>query len=381
MSLETDQQQAVVYLARQSETDYQTLREEMAEKFELPLERLDALVTAQREEPLRLVEYPRINFEWTERMMLTEADLAAIDEQEYVIPGLIAEGHITVIVGRAGTGKTTIVFDLTRAMANQNYAVFYIHADTHQVEAKHFTQRARSCGVNYLVPDMMPGQSIHVALENFVAMANQGSDLKHVVIIFDTMKKLTNMIQKAGVALLMRKLRLLTGAGATVVLLGHVNKFRGPDGIDVFEGTGDIENDCDQLIYFVPHHDDEGVLVSSVCDPSEGRGKMRALIEPMSWRIHPDRSVTRQSEYTDVMTLEREASQEADDCEDIEAILEVMGQAANQSEIVKRCGNDHGISRRQVLKLLGRYDGRKWHSNPMSHHNAKGYVPASHVPG
>ena len=64
---------------------------------------------------------------------------------------------------------------------------------------------------------------------------------------------------------------------ATVVLLGHVNKHKGADGQDIYEGTGDLQNDCDNLLFLVPTKDGDSLLVSTKCDPPAGVGKMLTL--------------------------------------------------------------------------------------------------------
>ena len=90
-------------------------------------------------EKLRL-EYrpslPNERLDWMEDFELNETELKEIAEQRFVAPGLIPEGHITAIVGRAGSGKTTVLFNLTADMVHRGYDVVYVHADTYPSEAK-----------------------------------------------------------------------------------------------------------------------------------------------------------------------------------------------------------------------------------------------------
>jgi hypothetical protein len=56
-------------------------------------------------------------------------------------------------------------------------------------------------------------------------------------------------MSKGGTRGFFQLMRAMTQRGATVVLLGHTNKHRGPDGKLIFEGVGDVRNDVDELLY------------------------------------------------------------------------------------------------------------------------------------
>lgn len=313
---------------------------------------------------------------WLKGFELTKADVEQIENQQYVVPGFIPEGHITAIVGRAGVGKTSIVFWLALTeMGKRDYKVIYVHADTHPVEAKEFKARADQAGVRYLTPDMMVGKSMRDVLANFQRMAAAGERLDKVVIIFDTVKKLTTMIQKQAMSQLMATLRLIVARGASVVLLGHVNKHKGADGKDVYEGTGDLENDADNLIYLVGSKADGDLLVSSVCKPGDGQGKMRANIEKLSWKIDAERQVFRMDEYQDTQAMRVKAAQREKDESYIESITEAI-KAGNhkQVDITTYCKERHKHGDKRVRDTLKRWIGQEWTCDQNTYsNNAKWY--------
>ena len=70
--------------------------------------------------------------------------------------------------------------------------------------------------------------------------------LGNIVLIVDTLKKFVELMSKGGARLFFSLMRALTQRGATVILLGHTNKHRGPDGKLVFEGVGDVRADVDE---------------------------------------------------------------------------------------------------------------------------------------
>ena len=87
-------------------------------------------------------------------------------------------------------------------------------------------------------------------MDEFRKLIASGIRLDGWVIIFDTLKKCGDLMSKKGTADLMQFFRNLSGLGATVVLLAHTNKHK-QDGKFVFEGVGDIRNDCDDMVFLV----------------------------------------------------------------------------------------------------------------------------------
>jgi hypothetical protein len=82
-------------------------------------------------------------------------------------------------------------------------------------------------------------------------------------------------------------MRAITVKGATICLLGHTNKYKGEDGNQIFEGTADLRNDLDELIYLDSFNSGATLEVTTRPD------KVRAEFAPKSFVIHlPDRRVT-----------------------------------------------------------------------------------------
>jgi hypothetical protein len=83
-------------------------------------------------------------------------------------------------------------------------------------------------------------------------------------------------------------LRGLTVRGCTVVLLGHTNKHLSKDNQTIYEGTADLRNDLDELIYLDVQKDETKSILTITTRPD----KVRADIKPRSFHIHlPDRRV------------------------------------------------------------------------------------------
>lgn len=167
------------------------------------------------------------------------------------------------------------------------------------------------------------------------------------------------MINKSSLKKLLATLRGLSAKGMTVVLLCHTNKYDGPDGRPIFEGTADLRADVDELIYLIPMKNQDGGMTIST-DPDKVRGSFK----PISFNVTPERHVTPCSEFVDVAEINRAAESLQHDATIIEAITEaISAKHCKQAEIVSYCHEKYGFSRRQVEPVLIRYSGppvKKW---------------------
>jgi hypothetical protein len=180
-----------------------------------------------------------------------------------------------------------------------------------------------------------------------------GFDLARYIFLFDTLKKMTDVINKSQSKRLLRLLRSLTAKGATIICLAHTNKYNGHDGKPIYEGTGDIRSDVDNLIYLIPDKRPDGsMLVSAEPD------KQRAALEKVTFEISPQRTVKRLDDYHDIAAQKQRKTQRLRDQDIIEVVIQALkSKPLKQSDIVLHC-KEVGISRRQTLNCLARYEKR-----------------------
>ena len=170
-------------------------------------------------------------------------------------------------------------------------------------------------------------------------------NLDNQVFVIDTLKKVVDLIGKSSVKVFMKQLRKLCVRGATFVLLAHTNKHKGKDGLPVFEGVGDVKNDCDELIYLIPQDQPDGSkVVTTFLD------KTRGIFEPITFTISADRVVSL-TDYVDLVAeYERKADQTA-----ISAINRALAAGTTiQKDIVSNCQSD-GIGKRTSIRVLAQY--------------------------
>lgn len=309
-----------------------------------------------RDDPDYLKRVKRVSpLDWTKEFVVSDEEVAKLKRSEWIIPNLVIRGHMVIVAAEPNGGKTTIFSHLAGEMVDAGYRVFYVNADISGSDAAEFIETAKEGGWTALLPDLIPGMSMADVVDRLTTMNESGEDLSDAVFIFDTLKKMTDVINKTSIKKLLKLMRSLTGKGMTIVLLGHTNKYRDADGKPIFEGTGDVRSDTDELIYLIPQkHEDGSMTVSTAPD------KKRGDFTPITFQISAARIVSRGSEYVDTVALRLEAKQWEEDATVVQAILEAMDAGAiKQTEILKHC-KEMNINRRAVERTLARYaSGRR----------------------
>lgn len=181
--------------------------------------------------------------------VLREEEVNEMEEAEFLIPNMIVRGHVTAYVAAANGGKTTIFIHLCEQLTAKGLNVMYINADGSPGDLKRHFEHAQKHDYKVLSPDARRGGSAAAVVQTFQKIARKGADLGDYVFIFDTLKKFTDVINKRQAKEFYTLLRKLSVMGATICLLGHTNKYAGADGEAIFEGTGDLRTDVDDLIY------------------------------------------------------------------------------------------------------------------------------------
>ena len=287
---------------------------------------------------------------WTEEFKVTQEEAEAFADPNFIIAGLIVQGQLHIIAAEPNGGKTTVFFYLAGEMVAKGFRVVYVHADVSAGDSKEFVEKAEKEGISLLLPDMKVGKSMADIVAKLENQNKTASDLSGVVFIFDTLKKMADLINKSATKRIMSTLRGLTAKGATVICLAHTNKYPDKNGRPVFEGTGDVRSDAGNLIYLIPDKLSDGSMTVSV-EPD----KQRAALEKMSFKISPEREVTRLDEYQDIAGRKQAQNQKEKDQSVIKKVtVAIRAGKSKQSDIIKDC-KANGLSERQSRNVLKRY--------------------------
>lgn len=235
-------------------------------------------------------------------LTLQDEDVQKMADAEFLIPDMIVRGHVAAYVSPGNGGKTTIFIHLCERLAAMGLRVMYINVDGSPGDLKRHHAHAKKHGYQVLAPDAKDGKSTGDVLAKLRAIAEGGMPCNDVVFILDTLKKFVDVIDKRQAKELYKLFRSLTVKGATVCLLGHTNKHAGEDGKQVFEGTADLRNDVDELIYLDSFKNEATNCLEVTTRPD----KIRAEFSPKSFIIDlEDRSVTEPEKV--IKTLAKDA--------------------------------------------------------------------------
>jgi len=311
------------------------------------------------------------NFSWTEKYTVSKQEASKYDKPNWLYENLVISGHVIAIPAPANGGKTTIFMFVAGEMAKKGMEVYYVNADIGQSDAGYMIDYANKHKFTLLLPDMKEGLSMDDVVNNLKNMNKQSGDFSGSVFIFDTLKKMTEVIIKNKSKELYKLLRGLSAKGMTIILLSHTNKYKDADGNPIYEGTGDLRTDVDELIYLKPkHHDDGGMTVSTL--PDKKRGKFI----PITFEIDPDRNVKQSKQFIDVASLQERAARLEKDLPIIEIIIEAINNnKTKQAEIIEYC-HERDTPKRRVLSILKEYSSgeeQKWVVITGLEHNASCY--------
>ena len=312
---------------------------------------------------------PINNGDFMSEFEVTLKEAEQYDDPEWAYENLIILGHMSVIVAEPNAGKTTIFMnEVCPKLVKAGYEVIYVNADVGQADSKSMVKHALDNCYRLLLPDMKEGLSMNRFVEQLQHANDNGKKFPKHVFIFDTLKKMTDVINKHHAKELFNLLRSMTAKGATIVTLGHTNKYKDLDGKPIYEGTGDLRSDFDELIYLIPEkHSDGSITVSTQPD------KVRGKFEPITFEIDSDRNVSLADSYIDVSAKVQENNQNEKDSPTIELITEAINAGQfTEAKILEHCKLHH-TGWRIVRGVLERNAGKLWYLEKAFKNNAKQY--------
>lgn len=248
-----------------------------------------AKLGTKREQKVSLTSSESVNVsDLLSSLALQESHVAEMQDAVFIVNQLIVRGHMVAIVAPANSGKTALLIHFAAQIIQQGYQLLYVNVDAGPDDLKRHFEHSKKYGYKLIAPDAIPGKSPRDVLVEFKRYLETGVDLSNTVIVLDTLKKFVDVIEKRAAKELYSLLRGLTVRGCTVVLLGHTNKHTNKDNQTIYEGTADLRNDVDELIYLDAQKDEAKSALRITTRPD----KVRANIKPRSFLIHlPDRRV------------------------------------------------------------------------------------------
>jgi len=187
-----------------------------------------------------------------------------LENEFYVFDGMALDGQITLFYAKPNTGKTLIflrlLIDAIEAGKVSASNIMYINADDSYRGLVTKAEIASGYGFEMVSPS-----EVGVKPSDIIQLLDEMSytqEAKGKIIILDTLKKFTDMMNKRAQSELYEVLRKLVAKNATVIIAGHANKHLDMDGKLVYEGTSDTMNDidCAYSIYLMTEPDGDVVV-------------------------------------------------------------------------------------------------------------------------
>lgn len=175
-------------------------------------------------------------------------------KQEPLLDEIALLGQLTAFYAAPNTGKTLIVLrlliDAIKAGTVDADKVYYVNVDDTSSGLLQKVRLAEDYGFHMLSEgyrDFTISQFTQLIIK---ITANQQSN--GVVIILDTLKKFTDLMDKTRSSSFSKVMRRFALQGGTVIALAHTNKNPGRDGKPVYSGTTDIVDDWDCAYTLTP---------------------------------------------------------------------------------------------------------------------------------
>jgi hypothetical protein len=192
----------------------------------------------------------------------TYADM--FDDDITILGEIALGGQVTILFAKHNTGKTVIVIYLIIDGIKKGVIdpenLYYINADDNSRGLVEKLKIAEKYGFHMLAPNF-EGFDHTKLLSMLVAMAKDGT-AKDVIIILDTLKKFTDLMNKAKASEFGEIARQFVLKGGTIIALAHTNKRKDADGNSVYAGTSDSidDADCGYIIDAVDESDSRRVI-------------------------------------------------------------------------------------------------------------------------
>lgn len=283
----------------------------------------------------------------------TNEMMEKIEQARFIWKRLFVSGHMIMICSEANGGKTSILIQAAADIAANGLDVWYVNLDASAADLKSYHDHAQSNRYRLVAPDMHQGKSVEDVKKILEEIAATDEDLSNLVLILDTLKKFNDMMNKTNSSGFFALLRRLTARGVTIIALAHTNKHKDRDDKPVFEGTGDLRNDCDELIYLNPVHNDDGSITVST-----DVNKSRAKLQNISFSIDSNRNVIELDSFVDTKFQANQRKQREED-EPVIAFIQnkLLAIGASTLTQLKEHADHEGqkLSRQRLEQVLERY--------------------------
>jgi hypothetical protein len=202
-----------------------------------------------------------------------------------------------------------------------------------------------------------------IAMQGYMRQMIDDDTARGTVIILDTLKKFTDLMNKKAGSEFMARAREFVAHGGTLIPLAHTNKNRGIDGKCVFGGTSDVSDDSD-CVYILDEIDKTPNTKRVLFENIKSRGDVATELV-FSYSCEDGKSYQHRLDSIEMATpsqvfaakIEHEASQKMrNDQPVIDAITEAIERGCTlKTDLIKSAHEVSGISKTKLNKAVSDY--------------------------
>jgi hypothetical protein len=295
-------------------------------------------------------------------------------DDKFVLDKIAILGQATAIYAKPNTGKTLLVLWLLIQAISEKCIngdnVYYINADDNYKGLVTKLVIAEKYGFQMLAPGQNGFESN--ALMGYMRQMINDNTAHGAVIILDTLKKFTNLMDKKTASDFMKRAREFVTIGGTIIMLAHTNKKRGDDGKVIFAGTSDVIDDCD-CAFTIDELKSAQLLPTSKTVLFENLKSRGDVADELAFSYSIVKDGKSYQDLLESVKIENRASTEQvkkellinskrkKDQPLIDAITEAIEQGKHlKTDLIEFAHKSIGISKPKLIKILDEYKGTKF---------------------
>lgn len=284
--------------------------------------------------------------------------------QKPILGGLAILGQATAIFAPPNSGKTLIttsnLCDDIRLRKIEASKVYYVNVDDSAQGLANKLAIAEEFGFHMLSEGYRGFNAADLlGIMTEMVTANQA---KGVIVILDTIKKFTNLMDKTKSSQFTKVIRQFVMKGGTVIGMAHTNKKLGANGKPVYGGTSDIVDDFDCAYTIAtedgPNQTEKIVVFDNIKRRGSNPTKVAYRYSIVSGLTYNEILMSVEKVDDEQLTKVAQAAKGKCDADVIASVLSCITQGVNTKMLLAgEVAKVAGISKRQALAVIERYTG------------------------
>jgi len=291
-------------------------------------------------------------------------------DDKYILGEIALLGQATVLYAKPNTGKTLLtMFMLAEKVIKKEIdgsKVIYVNADDTHRGLVQKLEIAEQTGFGMIAPGYQNfrADTLLITIAKLIK-----TDTAHgVIIILDTLKKFTDIMDKRKASEFGRIVRAFVSKGGSMIMLAHTNKHRDTEGKLIYSGTSDIVDDVD-CAYIMDSGEPDGLRTSVIFENIKSRGDVAktagysysAKEKQSYWELLDSVMIVDERERETAkkqQSIEREIEKNS---VLIAAIIECISEGITlKTDLVDESRKRSGESKKKVIAILSKYCGNSF---------------------